>query len=126
MIRRSGWERMAVIRPALLHGRRVDFWEACDLRLSLPGEGPAFGYWFDRSTGRMLAALDGRQSLLAVRSARRLARQLTLCLPKARAAEAGRALAWTSRLNPVPATLAGGLRGHPDSRQRRTEGSTRT
>ena len=112
---KPGWERMAVIRPALLHGRRVDFWDAGDLRSSLPGEGPAFGYWFDRETGRMLAALDGRQSLLAVRSARRLARRLGLCLPMAQAAEAGRALEWTSRLNPVPAPVAEGRRAPPDA-----------
>ena len=113
MTRQSGWERAAMIRPAILLGQRVDFWDADDWQPSVPGELPAAGFWLDKSSGRILVALDGHQSLLAVGEARRLERRLVLSLREARAAEAGRVLPWTSRLSPIPARIAARKRIRP-------------
>lgn len=102
----AGTERMALVMPALLRGQRVDFWNVEDWLPSRCGERPRGGYWLHRESGRLLAALDGRQSLDAVAGARHASRRLGLSLRDAREAEAGRALAWTSRLTPVPARIA--------------------
>ncbi len=101
----AGWERIILIRPALLKGRRVDFWAIEDWQ-PVASERPRGGYWFQRETGRLLVALDGQQSLRAAAEARRLAKRLGLSLRDAKAAEAGRAMPWTSCLTPVPARIA--------------------
>ena len=110
-MQRAGWERAAVIRPAVLQGRRVDFWDAQDWLPESPDDRPQGGYWLHRGSGRLLVALGAEQSLRAAQESRQLARPLRLCLREARAAEAGRALGWTSCLTPVPLVVAESLRG---------------
>ncbi len=99
-------ESAVLVLPAVLHGQRVDFFEASEWETSCPGEQPAAGYWRERSSGRLLVALDEGQALRVAAAVRRLGKRLRLGLKEAKAAEAGRALAWTSRLNPVPAGTA--------------------
>ena len=93
---------MIRIRPALLRGRRVDFWPAaCWFRLS-GKKPPSGGYWRNRSGNDFLAALDGSQSLCALRAARAEYQRCALGLADARAAEAGLPVGWTRQLVPVP------------------------
>ena len=111
-MKQAGWERAALIRPALLLGRRVDFWDSEDWLPESPDDRPQGGYWFHRSSGRLLVALGAEQSLRTAQESRQLARPLRVCLRAARAAESGRALGWTSCLTPVPLDVAEALRSN--------------
>ena len=90
------------IRPAILRGRRVDFWCAEAWDATFPGWRPRMGYWTDRNGGIMLAAADDRQSRIAIAALRGLGIGFTLDVEAARSAEAARAELWTCRLCPVP------------------------
>ena len=104
------------VRPAILRGRRVDFWPAADWAAICPGWRPAGGYWRQPATGRLLSALAVCQSDVAFEILRRSGRSWKLSLAEARSADAGQPALWTCRLTPLPPTIAeaflagGGLR----------------
>ncbi len=112
----------APVRPAILSGRRVDFWRAADWAALCPGWRPAAGYWREPRDGALLAALTGCQSDIAIAALRRLGRSWLLSVSDARAADAGRPALWTCMLTPLPPSMAeailagGGLPRTPKER----------
>ncbi|MCY4328436.1 MAG: hypothetical protein OXC53_12775, partial [Rhodobacteraceae bacterium] len=89
------------LRPAILLGRRVDFFPADHWLRLCPGWPPAAGWWRDHNSNEcVLAALVPAQSqcLAALLHIRR--EPWTLGHVEARAAEACEALDWTLQLLP--------------------------
>ncbi len=91
------------LRPAILMGRRVDFFPAADWKRLCPGWEPGCGWWCDAADGhQILAALIPAQSqcLSALLRARR--EPWTVSGADAQRAELHRASLWTLNLLPCP------------------------